>query len=84
MQKRYPPRSFMAINMNHFKYICNFLTNLRKYDRERKKSTFSTNSSIPNPITANPCKIALRNNIVLMLNLSPNILMKDADMNPES
>ena len=69
--------------MNYFEYISNFFTNLSKYDRDRNMSTFSTNSSIPNPKTANPCKKAPRNDIFLTLNLSPNILIKDADINPE-
>ena len=69
--------------MNYFEYIINFLTNLSKYDRDRNKSTFSTNSSIPNPKTDNPWRKAPRNDSVLTLNFSPNILINDADINPE-
>ena len=69
--------------MNHFRYISNFLTNLSKYDKDRNKTTFSTYSSIPNTKNVHPCKKAPRNDIVLTLNLSPNILNKDAVMNPE-
>ena len=69
--------------MNYFEYIIHFLTNLSKYDRDRNKSTFSTNSSIPNPKTDNPWRNAPRNDSVLTLNFSPNILINDADTNPE-
>ena len=61
-----------------------FVAFLKIYDKVKKTSLSSENSSIPNSNTATPCVNEPKKAMFLELSVCPTTLKADAAINPES